>query len=171
MLIGKSVQSACEALEGVFEEPGASRAIAEELMLLVERAVGDTSRAMDGAVELVTAVAQRVAVAVASNSPRHLLDVALRRAGLTELLPLTVAADEVAIPKPAPDLYEAACTSLGQPPADCLALEDSATGVRSARAAGMRVVVIPTLPDSRLGADAVFTSLADPVLLRWTAGW
>ena len=61
--------------------------------------------------------------------------------------------DEVAHGKPAPDLFLLAARRLGVPPAECLALEDSAAGVQSAQAAGMTVVMVPDLvpptPDIR----------------------
>ena len=56
---------------------------------------------------------------------------------------LIVAGDDVANSKPHPDPYLTAAAGLGQEPADCLALEDSPTGVRSALAAGCVVVAIP----------------------------
>jgi HAD superfamily hydrolase (TIGR01509 family) len=56
---------------------------------------------------------------------------------------LIVAGDDVANSKPHPDPYLTAAAGLGKDPADCLALEDSPTGVRSALAAGCVVVAIP----------------------------
>jgi beta-phosphoglucomutase-like phosphatase (HAD superfamily) len=45
--------------------------------------------------------------------------------------------------KPAPDLFLLAARRIGVPPEECLALEDSDPGVLAARAAGMRVVIVP----------------------------
>jgi HAD superfamily hydrolase (TIGR01509 family) len=56
---------------------------------------------------------------------------------------VVVAGDDVANSKPHPDPYLAAAAALGVDPADCLAVEDSPTGVRSAVAAGCRVVAVP----------------------------
>jgi HAD superfamily hydrolase (TIGR01509 family) len=56
---------------------------------------------------------------------------------------VVVAGDDVANSKPHPEPYLAASAALGVPPIDCLALEDSPTGVRSAVAAGCRVVAVP----------------------------
>jgi beta-phosphoglucomutase-like phosphatase (HAD superfamily) len=72
--------------------------------------------------------------------------------------------DDVARPKPAPDLYLAACAGLGVAPADAIALEDSPPGVMSARAAGLRVIGIPSIPGVTLPADLVAASLADPAV-------
>jgi HAD superfamily hydrolase (TIGR01509 family) len=171
MVIGKSVQAAAEELAVFFDEPGTATAIGLELLELVEEVVDRSAQAMSGAAELVARTMRRVPVAVASNSPRGLLDAALRRAGLTDLIRVSVAADEVAAAKPAPDMYLAACAALKVPPASCLAFEDSLTGVRSARAAGMRIVGIPTLRDEDFPADIVFPSLVADRLLAWIETW
>lgn len=117
--------------------------------------------------ELVRACTERVPVAVASNSPRELLETALRSAGLVDFLAHSFAADEVRSPKPAPDLYLTACRALGVAPTSSVAFEDSATGVASARAAGLHVAVVPSLAGTDLDHDWLGTSLADPQLLAW----
>ncbi|HEY2056977.1 MAG TPA: HAD family hydrolase [Amycolatopsis sp.] len=78
------------------------------------------AEALPGARELVDLVAERVPFAVASNSPRALLDTALARGGFT--VEVSVAADEVAAPKPAPDRYLAACAALDVAPGECARL-------------------------------------------------
>jgi mannitol-1-/sugar-/sorbitol-6-phosphatase len=85
---------------------------------------------------------ERVPVAVASNSPRWRLDAVLAAAGLGERFSLSVAGDEVARPKPAPDVYLAAASLLDVPPEGCVALEDSPVGIQAAVDAGMRVVAV-----------------------------
>jgi HAD superfamily hydrolase (TIGR01509 family) len=146
-------------------------AIAGELLTLVEEVIGRSATAMAGAAELVATVARSVPVAVASNSPRGLLDAALGRAGLTGALPVSVAADEVPAAKPAPDVYLAACAMLGRSPEQCLAFEDSMTGLRSAQAAGLRTVGVPTLHHDDFPADLVVSSLRDERLLAWISNW
>jgi HAD superfamily hydrolase (TIGR01509 family) len=93
--------------------------------------------------------ARGVSVAVASSSPRARLDATLRAAGLDELFDVTVAGDEVAHGKPAPDLFLAAAEQLGVEPGDCVAVEDSPPGVASAVAAGMTVVAVARKPEHR----------------------
>lgn len=171
LVIGKSVPAAAEMLAVTFGEPGQAIEIAAELLRLVEEVVGSSAMPMDGAAELVALTAKHVPVAVASNSPRGLLDAALRRGELTSALPISVAADEVAAPKPAPDMYLAACAALGVAAIDCLAFEDSMTGLRSARAAGLRLVGVPTLNHADFPADLVVASLRDEQLLAWIDTW
>ncbi len=71
--------------------------------------------------------------------------------------------DDATRGKPNPDIYLAAAASLGLPPSECLALEDSFAGVRAAAAAGMPVVMVPDLaqptPEIADLAEGVFTSL------------
>ncbi len=83
-------------------------------------------------------------VALASNSPAMLCELVLRELGILERFQAVVSADDVERGKPDPAIYLLAAERLGVPPRDCLAFEDTLTGVRAARAAGMRVVGIPS---------------------------
>ncbi len=98
---------------------------------------------IDGAVEAVERIAARWPLGLASSSNRELIDRALELSGLARHFRATVSSEEVARGKPAPDVYLEAARRLGAEPTECLAIEDSANGVRSAHAAGMRVVAIP----------------------------
>ncbi len=76
-----------------------------------------------------------------------------------------VAGDQVARKKPAPDVYCACLEELGLPGAAAVAIEDSAAGVRAARAAGVGVVATPsryTERDDLSQADCVLPNLGDP---------
>lgn len=101
-----------------------------------------------------------VAVAVASSSPRARLDRTLRRAGLAEAFPVSVAGDEVAHGKPAPDMFLAAAERLGVAPARCAVIEDSAPGIAAGLAAGMRTVGVARDGASLDGAHAVLGRLS-----------
>ncbi len=83
-----------------------------------------------------------VPIAVASSSARERLERTLRPAGLSDVFGVTVAGDEVDNGKPAPDMFLAAAERLGVAPSRCVAVEDSAPGVRSALAAGMVTVAV-----------------------------
>ncbi|MFH0521648.1 HAD family hydrolase [Streptomyces sp. M41] len=85
---------------------------------------------------MVGACRDAVQTAVASNSPRELLDTALESAGLAAYVIHSFAADEVRSPKPAPDLHRTACAALGAAPEHSVAFEHSATGIGAARATG-----------------------------------
>lgn len=167
--IGKSVPDTVELMIALFDEPGNQAAITAELMATVGDVIATRAEPMPGALELVEALAGRLPIAVASNSPRQILDVALRRAGLTKAFGAVVAADEVELPKPAADLYLAACAGLGVPATSSIAFEDTVTGVTAARAAGMLVVGVPSLDPTDFPADLVLPSLADPRVAAWAA--
>jgi HAD superfamily hydrolase (TIGR01509 family) len=170
-LIGTSIQAASCVLAETFDEPGNEVGIQSELLSLVMEVISTAAEAMPGARELVDLVAGALPVAVASNSPRALLDVALARGGFDAHFEIRIAADEVSAPKPAPEMYVRAAKRLRCPRASVLAFEDSQTGVASALAAGVRVVGVPTLPVRDLGAHALVGSLSDPELLQWVEGW
>jgi HAD superfamily hydrolase (TIGR01509 family) len=116
---------------------------------------------IDGAVEAVERVAARWPLGLASSSNRELIDRALEVSGLARHFRATVSSEEVERGKPAPDVYLEAARRLGVEPARCAAVEDSASGVRSARAAGMRVVAIP---NAAFPPPADVLALADVVL-------
>jgi HAD superfamily hydrolase (TIGR01509 family) len=119
-----------------------------------------------GAVESVRRLAgDGLRLALASSSNRELIDAVLRRLDLSSSFEVTVSSEEVARGKPAPDVYLEAARRLGIAPERCAAIEDSASGIRAAHAAGMRVIAYPNRhyrPDAdALGlADVVLQSLA-----------
>jgi HAD superfamily hydrolase (TIGR01509 family) len=82
-------------------------------------------------------------LALASSSNRELIDAVLHRLELSSSFEVTVSSEEVARGKPAPDVYLEAARRLGVDPSHCAAVEDSASGIRAAHAAGMRVVAYP----------------------------
>ena len=125
----------------------------------VRRAV----QARPGAVELVQRLRETdVRLGLASNSPRVLVDDALRTAGLADAFDAIVTSDDVANAKPAPDIYLLVCERLGVAPADALALEDSLSGVTAAKAAGLTVIGVPQFAETDVSAaDRVVDSLED----------
>ena len=98
---------------------------------------------IDGAAAAVERVAARWPLGLASSSNRELIERALEVSGLAPYFAATVSSEEVPRGKPAPDVYLEAARRLRVAPERCAAIEDSANGIRSARAAGMRVVAIP----------------------------
>jgi HAD superfamily hydrolase (TIGR01509 family) len=110
-----------------------------------------------GAREAVERLAARWPLGIASSSNRPLIDAALELAGLAHLFQATVSSEEVPRGKPAPDVYLEAARRLGVAPERAAAIEDSHAGIRSAKAAGMRVVAIPNPsypPDEQALAEA-----------------
>jgi HAD superfamily hydrolase (TIGR01509 family) len=114
-----------------------------------------------GAVDAVRRIAVAFRLGLASSSNRPLIDAVLAATGLEELFEVTVSSEEVARGKPAPDVYLEAARRLVMEASACAAIEDSANGMRSAHAAGMRVLAIPN-PRYPPPQDAL--ALADVVL-------
>jgi HAD superfamily hydrolase (TIGR01509 family) len=120
-----------------------------------------------GAVEAVRSLsASGHRLAVASSSNRPLIDAVLARLGLSDAFSATVSSEEVPRGKPSPDVYLEAASRLGVTPGRCVAIEDSASGIRAAHAAGMKVIAYPNRhyrpADAALAlADRVVESLQD----------
>jgi HAD superfamily hydrolase (TIGR01509 family) len=135
----------------------------DELARAVVAAMAERYRAhvplLPGAVGAVTALAGRWPLAVASSSPPDLIRVVLAAAGVADRFRVTVSSEEVAQGKPAPDVYLAAAERLGVDPGRCVAIEDSANGLRAAAAAGMTVVAVPN-PHFPPPADALALAAA-----------
>jgi HAD superfamily hydrolase (TIGR01509 family) len=98
----------------------------------------------DGAAELVAAVrAAGLRTGLVTATRRELVEVALSTLG-RENFDVLVCGNDVTCPKPDPEPYRLAAALLGVDPADCVAIEDSATGSASAEAAGCAVLVVPS---------------------------
>lgn len=145
-----------------------SGGIEEKLRQTIECLMRSRLKPMEGAEELLIALAQRqVPLAIASNSTSHTVARMLEQSGLGASFTGRVATrDLVATPKPAPDIYLLAAQMLGFPPTRCLVVEDSPTGVAAARAAGMKVIGFSPEPTGcsaeslvQAGASSIITEL------------
>ena len=114
-----------------------------------------------GAVETVRRLAARFVLGLASSSNREIIDRVLEAGGIADCFRATASSEEVAAGKPAPDVYLEVARRLGVDPRDCAAVEDSHNGIRSAKAAGMRVVAIP---NAHFPPEEEALALADVVL-------
>ena len=164
-LVGTAPETAARVLERLLELPGRGEELSAELYALALEEIAAGAEPRPGAVELLRGLGRRRPVAVASNSPRSHLLAGLTRTGLVDAFDVVLGVEEVAEPKPAPDLYLRACELLGVTPMRSVALEDSPPGVAAARAAGLYVLGVPSVIGVELEADAVFESLADPRVL------
>lgn len=96
--------------------------------------------------------------AIASSAPRANVEVMLRALGLTDLDAI-VAAEDVTLGKPDPQVFLRAAEKLGVPPSRCVVVEDAAAGVEGARRGGMKSIGVSRT--ARLDADIVVASLRD----------
>ena len=116
-----------------------------------------------GAMAAVQAVRDRgLPLGLATSSRRAWVDVKLEVAGVTGIFDAVVTGDEVQQGKPSPEIYLSVARLLGIAPSECLAIEDSPSGVASAAAAGMYTVAVRTESTAGLDishANAVIDSL------------
>jgi mannitol-1-/sugar-/sorbitol-6-phosphatase len=108
---------------------------------------------------------------IVTSATRALAEVRLRAAGLP-VPQCIVTADDIENPKPQPDPYLKAASVLGFDAAECIVVEDVATGIRAGKAAGAKVIAFPTtVRRSELinaGADWVLNNCADISVLDAT---
>lgn len=162
-IMGHGVEATWRALIRELDLPGTMEDyIPPYDKVLIER-LAKIKAPLPGAGELVTKLRRRgIPVAVASSSLPAWMDALLGGIGLRGAFDALASATEVEHPKPAPDLYLLAAQKLGVAPEACIAVEDTPTGLRAAKAAGMFAVQVrgsstafPPLPE----ADRVIEAL------------
>ena len=138
--------------------------LVQESTALMHERVKAQVNARPGAVELLEALRglAGIRLGLASNSPRYLVDDALKTAGFADTFHAIVTSDDVKHGKPAPDIYLLACERLGVEPSEAVALEDSTSGVIAAKAAGLTCIAVPMFAESDVSAaDRVVASLEE----------
>lgn len=98
---------------------------------------------MPGVVDVLTRLAARFPLAVATNSNRADVGYAMDRFDLARHFKAVVTRDEYARPKPEPDAFVAAAAQLAVPPPRCVVIEDAYKGIIAAKRAGTKVVAVP----------------------------
>ncbi|MER7835868.1 HAD family phosphatase [Streptomyces sp. NPDC096040] len=149
----------------LIEATGAAITLAELSVLLndgFEERIGAALPLMPGAKRLLAELyEQQIPTALVSASHRRIIDRVLASLG-PQYFTLSVAGDEVSRTKPYPDPYLLAAAGLGVDPARCAVVEDTATGVAAAEAAGCQVVAVPSVaPIAPAARRTVVTSLEE----------
>jgi HAD superfamily hydrolase (TIGR01509 family) len=170
-MMGMSAPEWSRFLSDELGVPGTPEEISDDIVHLMEARYRERLPLIQGAREAVERLAARWPLGLASSSNRPLIDAALELSGLDRFFGATVSSEEVARGKPAPDVYLEAARRLAVPADRCAAVEDSHSGIRSAKSASMRVVAIPNPsfppdPDALALADLVLPSIAK---LDWAA--
>ena len=120
------------------------------------------TRLLPGAADAVAALARAgCRLAVCSNKPRPFTDRLLAHLGLADHFAAVLGPEDVARPKPAPDMLRAALPRLGVTASEALYVGDMVVDVQTARAAGLRVWVVPTGSEER---DALAAAGPDRLL-------
>jgi HAD superfamily hydrolase (TIGR01509 family) len=149
----------------LIEATGADITLQELTVLLnqgFEERIDGSLPLMPGAARLLAELSEHeIPTALVSASHRRIIDRVLASLG-PQHFALSVAGDEVERTKPHPDPYLAAAAGLGADPARCAVVEDTATGVASAEAAGCQVVVVPSVaPIAPVAGRIVVPSLEE----------
>ncbi|GHC78847.1 HAD family hydrolase [Streptomyces flavofungini] len=157
----------------LIEATGADITVPELTVLLNDGFEGRISRTlplMPGAARLLAELAAHdVPTALVSASHRRIIDRILGSIG-THHFRLTVAGDEVERTKPHPDPYLIAAAGLGAEPGRCAVIEDTATGVAAAEAAGCRVVAVPSVAPIAPAAGRTVVPSLEQVDVRFLHG-
>lgn len=106
-----------------------------------------------------------IALAAVSNSERAIVEANLRAVAAQARFDAVISLDDVRDPKPSPEPYQRALALLGVPAREAWAIEDSPSGARSARAAGLHVLVVGDDPQAH--GDQRLPGLAD--FISWWA--
>ena len=163
-MMGMSTPEWSEYMATTVGVNGDAAAVAERTIDQMAARYHEHLPTLPGAVAAVERLSQSWPLGLASSSPRRLIDAVLRELGIAERFAATVSTEEVAAGKPAPDGYVRVCELLGVDPTRAVAIEDSSNGIRSAAAAGMKVIAVPheafpPADDALARAAAVVTSL------------
>ncbi|WP_410810238.1 HAD family hydrolase [Micromonospora sp. 067-2] len=142
-LMGMSTGEWADYLSGELGVTRTARQVADEVVEEMTRRYAQHVPLIDDADRVVRRLAARWRLGLASSSPTRLIAAALDATGLADAFGATLSTEETERGKPAPDVWLAVTARMGVDPARCVAVEDSSNGVRSAAAAGCRVVAVP----------------------------
>lgn len=141
---------------------------AESWVLFFEILGNQPAALMPGTLDLLERLEhKKVPKAIATSSSAAYVERVLGPHGLLSHFGFVLTADDVKLGKPFPEVYEKAAARFGIEPGRMLVLEDSVNGMKAAKAAGARCVVVPhdLVPREQLTeADAILSSLEDPRL-------
>jgi len=170
-MMGLSTAEWTSYMRRELEIPLGGEEIVDRVMAQLERSYREDLPLIEGALDAVERLGARWPLAIASSSPRSLIELVLGLAGVRNAFDVVISSAEVARGKPSPDVFLRACELLGSRPAATPAIEDSGAGVFAARAAGMPVVLIPGTefppkPEVLDEADVVLGSLAELTVER-----
>ena len=104
----------------------------------------ENAAAMPGVVESIEMVrVEGLALGLATSSAPPLIEAVLTKLGLGDAFDIAHSAIDEELGKPHPAVFMTTARLLGVEPSECVAIEDSVAGVRSGKAAGMRVIAVP----------------------------
>lgn len=134
---------------------------------LVFQTLLDQVQIYPGFIELAQALAPHFKLAIVSSAWVENIAKVIKRADLFDSFHVLIGKEDVVAHKPAPDGYLLAARRLGANPEHCTVFEDSPTGIRSAKAAGMRCIGVAHRgkPGQLKEADMIVPDLVDTACL------
>ena len=154
---------AVKQLQGWFGTEFDYDSVRNKRIELMDKYVAENGiEAKSGAKELLIWLKQNgYKTALATATPVDRASLYLKQVGLLEFFDVICSAREVKRGKPEPDIYLLAAKRLGLAPGECMALEDSQNGVRSAFAAGCKTVLVPDLDNPENELKGCLYAVAD----------
>jgi HAD superfamily hydrolase (TIGR01509 family) len=110
----------------------------------IHAGLADIAYLFDGVTELLEELQNKTRIALATMSNRKVINNLLPAKKIAAYFEVVVSADDVANPKPDPEVFLLTAKKLGVDPEDCVVVEDSVFGVRAARAANMKCIAVPS---------------------------
>ena len=114
-----------------------------ELFCVIEKEHGIPL--MPGVLEALNYLKPKYRLALASSTRKAVVSKQLTDAGVIEYFEALTCGDEVAHSKPDPEIYIRACKSVDTPVENCVAVEDSPNGIKSAYSAGLKTIMVPDM--------------------------
>ncbi|KAK9689907.1 hypothetical protein RND81_09G089900 [Saponaria officinalis] len=161
--VGKTQKESAAAIVMTYELPITPDEYLAEINPLYHSKWKD-AKALPGANRLIRYLHKhQIPTSLASNSLRDYIEAKIsNQKGWKECFPVIVGSDQVQSGKPSPDLFLEAAKQLAVDTSNCLVIEDSLVGVKAGKAAGMKVVVVPS--DTEADAAAVADLSLDSLL-------
>uniref|UniRef100_A0A7C9AJP3 Riboflavin kinase n=1 Tax=Opuntia streptacantha TaxID=393608 RepID=A0A7C9AJP3_OPUST len=162
--VGKTQKESAIAIVKNYELPLTPEQLIAQITPMY-RSKWKDAKALPGANRLIRHLHKhQVPLALASNSSREYIEAKISyQKGWKECFSVILGSDQVPMGKPSPDLFLEGAKRMAVDSSECLVIEDSLIGVKAAKAAGMKVVVVPSQSeaDSAALADFVLHSLLE----------
>lgn len=163
-IIGLSQSDSARLLKNTFNLPETIQELINERLEILIKIYEKELKLVPGIISLIKELKESgYLLALASSSPTNVVKYVVDKFSLKDLFSVVVAGDTIERGKPNPDIYLYTAEKLGVCPNECVAIEDSINGVKSAKSAGLFCIAIP---DKRLNrnefqlADLVVDNLA-----------
>jgi len=163
-LLGKSTES---ILKQLFRQDLSQEKIAEyteKKDSIYFETYKENISAAEGLLEFIDLLKEKnITMGVATSETREIAHSVLQKAGVKQYFKVIVTGDDVENLKPNPEIYLSAAEGVGETPADCIAIEDTPSGIQSAKGAGMEVIgITTTYPAERISeADFIIKSFVE----------